>query len=264
LTTICSEEPVEFSTLTSCHNFNLQLEGTLLVQWAGGSGQTQLVVPGHVSLNVAGEPFKAVVWPAKELLTLHVRIPPSLIARVREEELNGRHAHGDVLTPSMGEWNTRIRESAFRIAEAVRLFGTSERLLLDQLLQSLVVELVCRHDGPYVRPHVAGRMAVCKLRDVIEYMHEHIGDTIQLADLAAVADLSPFHFARSFKSSIGVTPHRYLTEIRLERARLHLATTNRPITVIALSLGFDTHSHFCNVFRANVGESPSSFRLRNS
>jgi AraC family transcriptional regulator len=260
LTTIRSDEPVEFSTLSPCHNFNLQLSGAVLVRWSGRAS-TQLVAPGQVSLNVAGEPFRAVVWPTPGMLTLHVPIPPALIALARDREVRGR-ASGPALTPSLGEWDARLRSVALQLAEAVRVPDPSDRLHLDQLRHELAVELVRRHDGPRASPHEAGRMAVAKLRDVIEYLHERAGEAISLPDLAGVAGLSPYHFARSFKASVGVTPHRYLSEIRLARARLLLATTTRSVTSIALSLGFDTPSHFATAFRTGVGMTPSEFRRR--
>lgn len=217
-------------------------------------------MPGHVSLNVADEPFRAVVWPTPGMLTLHFMIPPALISLVREQEVRGRRARGTTLTPAFGAWDVRSRCVALRLAETVRNPDSSNQLLLDQLQHALAVELVRRHDGPQVRSHVAGRMALVKLRHAIEYLHDHLGDVISLTDLAAIADLSPYHFARSFKASVGVSPHRYLTEMRLEKARLLLTTTNRAVTEIALSLGFDTSSHFATAFRSHVGVTPSAFR----
>lgn len=260
LTTISSLKPVEFASDGVCHNFNLQLSGAPLVNWiAGGRGRMHLVAPGHVSLNVAHEPFRCVVWPTAELLTLHISIPPDWIARVREEEVVGSSSQAGGLTPTLGKWQPQVRDVALRLAEMVR-FGTAKSLLLDQLHLSLAVELIRLHDGGRAKPHPSGRMAIWKLRDVIEYMRAHIGDAVALADLASLADLSPFHFARSFKANIGVSPHRYLTELRLQQARLMLATTDQAITDIALSHGFDTPSHFSNTFRSRFGVSPTMFR----
>lgn len=264
LTTVGGTAPVEFAALGGCHHFNLQLSAPLLVQAvADGRGRTRLVAPGHVSLNVADESFRCVVWPAPDALTLHAVLPPAWVSAVREQEMGGGPVSGSGLTPQLGEWDDRLRSIALRLTEAVR-FGAADRLRVDRLHLELAVELVRRHSGGRVRPHPPGRLAPGTLRRVIDYLHAHLGETVPLADLAAVGGLSPFHFARAFKATVGVPPHRYLTEMRLAQARVLLASTERPVSAIALGLGFDTPSHFCTAFRARVGTSPSAFRLGGS
>lgn len=256
-------EPLEYVSTGPCHNFNMQLVGAPLVSWAVGTRtRTQLVVPGQVSLNAANEPFRCVVRSAMNILTLHVILPPVWIAGVRERDVGGRSTRECGLTPIFGEWDDQVRRIALGLADAVRSAGSCDQLLLDQLQLSLAVALLGRSGGGQARRHAVGGLSVVRLREAVAYMHAHLGEVISLPDLAAVTDLSTYHFARSFKASVGVSPHRYLTAMRLEKARLLLATTNRSVTEIALALGFDTPSHFATAFRAGVGVTPSAFRRR--
>ncbi|NMO16677.1 helix-turn-helix transcriptional regulator [Pyxidicoccus fallax] len=85
-------------------------------------------------------------------------------------------------------------------------------------------------------------------------------DELRLGDLARVAGLSPYHFLRVFKRETGVTPHRFLTQVRVRRAIELLRDTSRPVTEIALDVGFGDLSNFINTFRREVGCSPARFR----
>ena len=80
--------------------------------------------------------------------------------------------------------------------------------------------------------------------------------------LAAVAHVSPSHFARQFRATFGETPHRYLQRRRVERAMELLRETDRPVTEVCLDVGFHSLGTFSRTFRAVVGESPSAYRAR--
>jgi AraC family transcriptional regulator len=99
-----------------------------------------------------------------------------------------------------------------------------------------------------------------RLRRAIEFMHDHCGRELRLAEIAAAAYLSEFHFARLFKKITGVTPHQYLAGLRVERARRLLAETDRTIVEIAAEVGYGTQSHFTKVFREATGLTPLAFR----
>ena len=84
---------------------------------------------------------------------------------------------------------------------------------------------------------------------------------IKLADLAQLLDMSPFHFSRLFKRSIGMTPHQYLSQQRVERAKQLLKKSDRLIIDIALECGFSSHSHLSKQFRQITGITPKAYRL---
>jgi len=98
------------------------------------------------------------------------------------------------------------------------------------------------------------------LRRVREYIAAHLEENITLATLAAVVGFSMYHFARAFKESEGVTPHRFLLECRVRRAQELLAATELPLSEIAVAAGFSDQSHFARRFREFVGVVPSRYR----
>jgi AraC family transcriptional regulator len=87
-------------------------------------------------------------------------------------------------------------------------------------------------------------------------MHAHLAEEVSLEDLAKVAYVSRFHLIRMFKQTYGETPYQRLTRLRLQRAQRLLATSDTPITRIALDCGFTNQTHFAAAFRRLVGLSP--------
>ena len=83
---------------------------------------------------------------------------------------------------------------------------------------------------------------------------------LTLAQLASSVGLSPFHFCRAFKQSVGVAPHRYQMMLRAERARCLLEATDRCVTDIAFEAGYGSSQALARVFRREFGVSPSEYR----
>jgi transcriptional regulator of acetoin/glycerol metabolism/AraC-like DNA-binding protein len=105
-----------------------------------------------------------------------------------------------------------------------------------------------------------GGLAPGALRRVTEYIDSHLSEDVALETLAAHAGLSTYHFARAFKQSVGMPPHRYLLQQRVKRAAELLKQSEQPLTAIAQSLGFADQSHFSRSFHWLMGMAPSEFR----
>jgi transcriptional regulator GlxA family with amidase domain len=110
------------------------------------------------------------------------------------------------------------------------------------------------------RPRIRGGLPPQALRRVREYVETHLDESISVDALARVAGLSMYHFARAFKQSEGLTPHDYLVRCRVRHAQNLLASTDLPLSEIALAAGFSDQSHCARRFRERVGISPSSYR----
>ena len=100
----------------------------------------------------------------------------------------------------------------------------------------------------------------CRLRRVTEYIQQNLDKDLPLADLAAVVYMSRYHFARLFRCSTGVPPHRFVVRQRIARARAFLATEELSISQISEMVGFRTPSHFATVFRRVLGITPGAYR----
>jgi AraC family transcriptional regulator len=105
-----------------------------------------------------------------------------------------------------------------------------------------------------------GSLPSCRLRRVTEYIQQNLDKDLTLAELAAVVYMSPYHFARLFKGSTGVPPHRFVVRQRIARARAFLAMQGLSIAQISRMVGFRTPSHFTTVFRRVTGITPRGYR----
>ena len=131
----------------------------------------------------------------------------------------------------------------------------------ESLGSTLVMHLV-RHHATKRLPVPADRGGLGKrqLRRAIEYIHDHLGEDLSLAAVAAQSGLSMFHFARMFKQATGLTPHQYILRSRLNQAKQLLVTSSDPVADVAYRVGFYDQSHFTAHFKRAFGITPRIFR----
>ncbi len=98
------------------------------------------------------------------------------------------------------------------------------------------------------------------MRDLVHFIDRHYAEPLTVRLLARRARLSPFHFIRTFRAATGLTPHQYVRERRLERARHLLSTTPMPVTEICQAVGFTSLGSFSTLFRRSTGKSPVAYR----
>lgn len=115
-------------------------------------------------------------------------------------------------------------------------------------------------NSPLGQVQVRGGLPGLRLKRVLEYVEANLGREIHLNELAETAGLSAFHFAKLFKQSTGASPHQYILQQRLDRAKELLRNPAISLSGISLEAGFADQSHFTNVFRRFVGVTPSRFR----
>ena len=156
--------------------------------------------------------------------------------------------------------NDGLRETAVKLAATIEDCPEAERY--SEALATVVAhELLCIHGHFQRRGSCArGGLAFWQQRILVAYVQEHLAEPVSLAQLAALVDLSAYHFCRAFKQSFGVTPHRYHIDRRIERAKTLLATQTRSVTETALELGFSETSSFSAVFRRITGITPTNYR----
>lgn len=105
-----------------------------------------------------------------------------------------------------------------------------------------------------------GGLAAWQQKRVAQYIEEHLTEEISVSALAEVARLSPFHFSRAFKESMGAPPHRFFMSRRTERAKNLLADPELSVTRIGQELGFSETSAFTTTFRRHAGLTPTAYR----
>ena len=123
-------------------------------------------------------------------------------------------------------------------------------------LFSVLSKLVTRHS----RSHRTSNITVDKpaIERLKNYLQAHYSENISLSDLSKIAGLSPYHLCRTFSEVVGLPPHRYQTQLRIDRAK-KLLLAGRSILYTASQVGFFDQSHFSRHFKRIVGVSPKKY-----
>jgi AraC family transcriptional regulator len=131
----------------------------------------------------------------------------------------------------------------------------------DHLGMSLAIALIQKYSrDASIAPLAKGGISKMRLGRVLEYVAANSHLDLRLDDLAQVAEMSQFHFARLFRRSMGVAPHRYLMDQRLQKAKALLRLDTRTVTEVATEIGFANAGHFARAFKRHLGVSPTEWR----
>jgi AraC family transcriptional regulator len=213
---------------------------------------------GAISLVPAGSPSRVRTSGCKD--QLHLFLEPGLVARVAAEAFGLDPARLTV-PPLDGLHLPHLRAAMGAVDAELTAGGAGGRLATESLANVLAVHLIRHVLAPH-RPE-RGRDGVLpqgRLRAVIEYVEEHLGVGPTMEQLAAVARLSPYHFARQFKAATGLPPHQYVILRRVERAKeLLQAGTALSLAEVAAHVGFSDQSHLSQHFKRLVGVTPGQF-----
>jgi len=137
-------------------------------------------------------------------------------------------------------------------------------LLLESLRHVLLWRLLMLSGEARQQSEVRGGLAPWQARRTAAFLAANIERRVPLSELAAIARLSPFHFARAFARTMGMPPYRYQQALRIERAAELLATSDLRIIEIALAVGYETPQALARVFVQQHGMTPSEWRRRHA
>jgi AraC family transcriptional regulator len=135
----------------------------------------------------------------------------------------------------------------------------SGQLFTDGLCLALMGYLQSKYSEKKTARNLKVKMARSQTALISAYVEAHLDSDLRIVELARLLDMSPQHFSRLFKASLGVTPHQYVMRRRVEAAQ-RLLRTNATIPAIAYALGFSNQAHFTQVFRRHVGTTPGRAR----
>jgi AraC family transcriptional regulator len=130
----------------------------------------------------------------------------------------------------------------------------------ETLVALLSFDLLRQAGGRLPRPPAAGALNPQQVRLVTDYIEAHLSERPRISDLAALVNLTRYHFMRAFKLAVGVPPHQFMIGRRVERAKEMLSDQKQTIAGVALRTGFGTSLQLTRAFRRVVGTTPSEFR----
>src|SRR5262245_52291879 len=215
---------------------------------------------GAVILVPAGTPGR-VRW-SGGFDWLHIYLEPGLVERVAAEAFGLDPARLTV-PPLDGLDLPPLRATMAAVGAELASGGVGGPLAAESLANVLAVHLLRHLSAP--RPLQRGRDGVLprgRLRAVVEEIEEPLHGCPSLAQMAAVVGLTPYHFARQFKSATGLPPHQYVIARRVERAKQILqAGAGLSLAEVALRAGFSDQSQFTRHFKRLLDVTPGQFRM---
>jgi AraC family transcriptional regulator len=256
---IMRHEPFEMSFRASCH--------LLIAQERGCRSDGETVVEGLAPSRLHDFSRKLTFVPAGA--RFHEWQHPRGLTRATclyidpaAPLLGPESRFGEVaLAPRLFFDNQALWETALKLKALIEAGAAASGLYAEALGAVLAHELLRLHRGASLLNRPArGGLADWQQKTITRHLEENLADQIPLARLAALVQLSPFHFSRAFKQSFGTPPHRYHTMRRIERAKALLAQPERSVTDIALELGFSDTSAFTAAFRRLTGWTPTAYR----
>lgn len=237
------------------HYIAISLAGPLRIEARLGGEKVRARVERGQAMIMSAQTSNAWRWdrPTEEA---HIFIDPRYLGDIAAEVANGKVE----LPDRMPFTDTRLRDTILALTDEMASGGTIFPLLLDVAAVALGRRLLRHCDGARVQASAASGLSGRQLRRVLLMVEDRLGENIRLDDLAAAAGMSRFHFVRAFKGAVGVSPYRWLTGLRISKAKELLARSQIPILEVAARLGFESQSHFGQVFLAQAGKTPSQWR----
>ncbi len=243
----------------SHHTLSFYLEGGQSTQRVMGSGNVNgganklcLMPKDHRSEWIFSVPFRF----------FHFYFEQSHLQNFAEQvfDKEGRHVELSEQTYVEDAFvNQLIRETVLKL----NWDSPTDQLMMSHSQQLLLLHLIRQycHNSPKSVLSLGGLSTVNKRR-VVDYIQANLAGSFTLSDLAELAQLSDFHFARMFKISFGCSPHQYVLSQRIEMARQLLSSHNMTLAEIALSCGFSSQQHLSQQFKQRVGITPAAFRRK--
>ena len=148
----------------------------------------------------------------------------------------------------------------FQSVASSQVERAGSKLYADAMANALVARLISHYSSrqPVIK-HYPGGLTKQQLKRVTDYIHQYLEQDLSLAELANLVQLSPYHFARLFKRSTGLSPHKYLLQCRIDRVKQLLIARKLSLAEIACLVGFSSQGHLNYHFKRLVGVTPTAF-----
>jgi AraC family transcriptional regulator len=239
----------------------LQMSGVVEVELGtNGRYEKRTLRKGDFCLVPAGHSIAAARWQGERQIVL-AELSPKLLRSVADaHELQNMD-----LISQQAIHDPQVTYPMLALREELLNGNSSGRAYADTMARAIAIRLLRAYSAggnPVMMNPARGGLSRPLLRRVIDHIDENLDQDLGLRGLASISGLSEDHFARAFRESTGVPPHRYLLQRRLARAQQLLEGSDMPIAEIALSLGFADQSHLTNLFRRGVGMTPGQFRTQ--
>lgn len=253
-------------------------------EWRDAEGWANYDQPGHHTLSVyleggdkivradrqllGGAPDKFCLMPAGHASRWHVGGPIRMFHLYIDPAVLAYQAHAAFnIDPRLIDLQDLTFVDDPAIAMIVRgavlpldWSDHADRTALDSACHLLIHRLLRHHTDRATKEVVKGGLAPAVQRNLTEYIEANLSSALTLEELARRANLSTFHFAKMFRTSVGLPPHAYVAKRRVDRAKCLLRDGRLELAQIALACGYASQSHFTRAFKGEAGMTPGAWR----
>jgi AraC family transcriptional regulator len=233
-----------------------------------GAGQRQETRPstGVIWLSPVGIGDDQITITAPIPRTLHLYLPATQFRKLADDfNLPGEPARS--IRYIAGVRDEVIHEIGLSIISAMTNEAAAGRMFVETASATLAARLLqkyCDRGACKSREPTTHRIDHARLRRALDHISANLDEEITLAQLAQVAGVSVFHFARTFTCAMGVSPSRYVSRMRLEKAMADIAAGKLSLAEIAFKAGFSSQASFTRAFYRVTGLTPGEYRTRRS
>lgn len=245
-------QPTAFAVASRQHLLTFLLKGAVRID-----GTPRKLAAGHVNFIPAAFAVNFEVDGGSRFLFW--KITPDTLDRLARAACDGGR-HPTAFQPIFNIADDTLWHLGSRLAAELVSPGYGARIYLESLHLGLVIQLLRRLSPQPVEGAAVSSLTGQKLKAVLRYIHDHLSQNIALKTLAREAGLNLHHFAKCFKKATGRSPHQFIIEERVKRAKAALEDAQASLVGVALDVGFSSQSHFTSAFRRLVGVTPKAYR----
>ena len=207
------------------------------------------LVPAHVNHYAVNK---------EECEGLFLALDPQFISQIAYETVAPDNTE---LVPTFIQSDPLIYYLGLALKSELETDYFGSRPYVESLTTALAAHLVKKYSTRKVKlDRYEDGLSRYSLRQALSYTDDNLHSNLKIAEIATVVGMSPYYFSRLFRQSMGLSPHEYLTQRRLELAKQMLKKTNLPIIEITAEVGFNSQSHFITLFKKHVGTTPLKYR----
>jgi AraC family transcriptional regulator len=244
-----------------CHSLAIFTHGARVIhaeRKIDGRRHRDAVVGGDIVITPVNIGHQA-AWDAEGDFIL-LGIEPQIVAHAVDESVDVEQVK---LIPHFATPDPLVYQIGLALKDVLEKDALGSRLYAETMVNALAVHLLQHYSTrkPILKEYTNG-LSRQKLQQVIDYIHEHLDENLGLAELAALLAMSPHYFSQLFKQSTGMTPHKYVIQCRVERAKELLLKEKITIAEIACLVGFASQSHLNFHCKRLLGVTPKTIRQR--
>jgi AraC-like DNA-binding protein len=213
------------------------------------------ITPGTVSIGRSHCELKS-SWATSTWSRIVVQLDGTKLRSIAPYDIDAIQAS---FPPVLTTRDNRLAKLIVAMRDEVKEGCPSGRLFAESMSMALLAYLA----GKYATPgntHHTSSLSPAQKRCIFDYIRANLADDMSVTELAAIVHMSPAHFSRLFRVSLGIAPYRFVMQQRVEEAKRMLASSNLSASQVAMAFGFSSQSHFVKVFRQFTGVTPKQYR----